>query len=131
MSANGRSPLTITTPKLAFLINCFLDKKMKIYSIITVIITTFLLTACNNEPSQDDIYNVFKSVVDRTNTSMKALDSRVTEKDLLRIDYVKKVSCTEEANNVYNCIVDVSISNMKQTKPVKLIKSDGVWKEVQ
>ncbi|HCR1897691.1 TPA: cell wall-binding protein, partial [Enterobacter asburiae] len=83
------------------------------------------------EPSQDDIYNVFKSVVDRTNTSMKALDSRVTEKDLLRIDYVKKVSCTEEANNVYNCIVDVSISNMKQTKPVKLIKSDGVWKEVQ
>ncbi|EIQ9159262.1 cell wall-binding protein, partial [Escherichia coli] len=92
---------------------------------------TFLLTACNNEPSQDDIYNVFKSVVDRTNTSMKALDSRVTEKDLLRIDYVKKVSCTEEANNVYNCIVDASISNMKQTKPVKLIKSDGVWKEVQ
>ncbi|MCF2262404.1 cell wall-binding protein [Enterobacter hormaechei subsp. xiangfangensis] len=104
---------------------------MKIYSIITVFITTFLLTACNNEPSQDDIYNVFKSVVDRTNTSMKALDSRVTEKDLLRIDYVKKVSCTEEANNVYNCIVDASISNMKQTKPVKLIKSDGVWKEVQ
>ncbi|HEN5258994.1 TPA: cell wall-binding protein [Klebsiella pneumoniae] len=104
---------------------------MKIYSIITVIITTFLLTACNNEPSQDDIYNVFKSVVDRTNTSMKALDSRITEKDLLRIDYVKKVSCTEEANNVYNCIVDASISNMKQTKPVKLIKSDGVWKEVQ
>ena len=104
---------------------------MKIYSIITVIITTFILTECNNEPSQDDIYNVFKSVVDRTNTSMKALDSRVTEKDLLRIDYVKKVSCTEEANNVYNCIVDASISNMKQTKPVKLVKADGIWKEVQ
>lgn len=45
--------------------------------------------------------------------------------------YVKKVSCTEEANNVYNCIVDASISNMKQTKPVKLVKADGVWKEVQ
>ena len=103
---------------------------MKIYSIITVIITSFLLTACNNEPSQDDIYNVFESVVDRTNTSMKALDSRVSEKDLLRIDYVKKVSCTE-ANNVYNCIVDASISNMKQTKPVKLVKADGIWKEVQ
>ncbi|MCV5209801.1 cell wall-binding protein, partial [Escherichia coli] len=24
-----------------------------------------------------------------------------------------------------------SISNMKQTKPVKLVKADGVWKEVQ
>ena len=104
---------------------------MKIYSILAVILTTCLLTACNSEPSQDDIYNVFKSVVDRTNTSMKALDSRVTEKDLLRIDYVKKVSCTEEANNVYNCIVDASISNMKQTKPVKLVKADGIWKEIQ
>lgn len=104
---------------------------MKIYSILTVILTTFLLTACNSEPSQDDIYNVFKIVVDRSNASMKALNSSIPEKDLLRIDYVKKVSCTEEANNVYNCIVDASISNMKQIKPVKLVKADGVWKEVQ
>ncbi|CAM6728246.1 Cell wall-binding protein [Enterobacter intestinihominis] len=104
---------------------------MKIYTILTVIFTTFLLTACNSEPSQDDIYNVFKIVVDRSNASMKALNSSIPEKDLLRIDYVKKVNCTEEANNVYNCIVDASISNMKQTKPVKLVKADGVWKEVQ
>lgn len=104
---------------------------MKIYSILTVILTTCLLTACNSEPSQDDIYNAFKNVVDRSNASMKALNSSIPEKDLLRIDYVKKLSCTEEANNVYNCIVDVSISNMKQTKPVKLVKTDGNWKEVQ
>ncbi|HAU5605310.1 TPA: cell wall-binding protein [Citrobacter koseri] len=104
---------------------------MKIYSILTVILTTCLLTACSSEPSQDDIYNVFKNVVDRSNASMKALNSSIPEKDLLRIDYVKKVSCTEEANNVYNCIVDASISNMKQTKPIKLVKADGVWKEVQ
>ena len=104
---------------------------MKTYSILAVILSTFLLTACNSEPSEKDIFNVFKSVVDKSNASMKALNSSIPEKDLLRIDYVKKVSCTEEANNVYNCIVDASISNMKQTKPVKLIKSDGVWKEVQ
>ena len=104
---------------------------MKIYSILTVILTTCLLTACNSEPSQDDIYNVFKNVVDRSNASMKALNSSIPEKDLLKIDYVRKVSCTEEANNVYNCIVDASISYMKQTKPVKLVKADGVWKEVQ
>ncbi|EDQ4202699.1 cell wall-binding protein [Salmonella enterica] len=104
---------------------------MKIYSILTVILTTCLLTACNSEPSQDDIYNAFKNVVDRSNASMKALNSSIPEKDLLRIDYVKKLSCTEEANNVYNCIVDASISNMKQTKPVKLVKADGNWKEVQ
>lgn len=104
---------------------------MKIYSILAVILTTCLLTACNSEPSQDDIYNAFKNVVDRSNASMKALNSSIPEKDLLRIDYVRKVSCTEEANNVYNCIVDASISNMKQTKPIKLVKADGVWKEVQ
>ncbi|MCV5289540.1 cell wall-binding protein, partial [Escherichia coli] len=61
---------------------------MKIYSILTVILTTCLLTACNSEPSQDDIYNVFKNVVDRSNASMKALNSSIPEKDLLRIDYV-------------------------------------------
>ena len=104
---------------------------MKTYSILAVILSTFLLTACNSEPSEKDISNAFKSVVDRSNASMKALNSSIPEKDLLRIDYVKKLSCTEEANNVYNCIVDASISNMKQTKPVKLVKADGVWKEVQ
>lgn len=104
---------------------------MKTYAIITIILSSFLLTACNSEPSDKDIYNVFKSVVDRSNASMKALNSSIPEKDLLRIDYVKKVSCTEEANNVYNCIVDASISNMKQTKSVKLVKANGVWKEVQ
>ncbi|EMM6800611.1 TPA: cell wall-binding protein [Enterobacter hormaechei] len=104
---------------------------MKTYSILAVILSTFFLTACNSEPSEKDIFNVFKSVVDKSNASMKALNSSIPEKDLLRIDYVKKVSCTEEANNVYNCIVDASISNMKQTKPVKLVKADGVWKEVQ
>ena len=104
---------------------------MKTYSILAVILSTLLLTACNSEPSEKDIYNAFKSVVDRSNASMKALNSSIPEKDLLRIDYVKKLSCTEEANNVYNCIVDASISNMKQTKPVKLVKADGVWKEVQ
>ena len=104
---------------------------MKTYSILAVILSTFLLTACNSEPCEKDIYNAFKSVVDRSNASMKTLNSSIPEKDLLRIDYVKKLSCTEEANNVYNCIVDASISNMKQTKPVKLVKADGVWKEVQ
>ncbi|HGX2048309.1 TPA: cell wall-binding protein [Escherichia coli] len=104
---------------------------MKTYSILAVILSTFLLIACNSEPSEKDIYNAFKSVVDRSNASMKTLNSSIPEKDLLRIDYVKKLSCTEEANNVYNCIVDASISNMKQTKPVKLVKADGVWKEVQ
>lgn len=104
---------------------------MKTCTILTIILSTFLLTACNSEPSQDDIYNAFKSVVDKTNASMKDFDSRVSEKDFLKIDYVKKVSCSEEANNVYNCIVDASISNMKQTKPIKLAKADGIWKEIQ
>lgn len=104
---------------------------MKKYAILTTILSTFLLTACNSEPSQDDIYNAFKSVVDRSNASMRSLNTSISEKDLLKIDYVKKVSCTEEANNVYNCIVDASISNNKQTKPIKLVKADGVWKETQ
>lgn len=53
---------------------------MKTYAIITIILSTFLLTACNSEPSDKDIYNVFKSVVDRSNASMKALNSSIPEK---------------------------------------------------
>lgn len=64
---------------------------MKTYSILAVLLSTFLLTACNSEPSEKDIYNAFKSVVDRSNASMKALNSSIPEKDLLRIDYVKKL----------------------------------------
>ncbi len=44
---------------------------MKAYAMLTIILSTFLLTACNSEPSQDDIYNAFKSIVDKTNASMK------------------------------------------------------------
>ncbi|EAO3983814.1 cell wall-binding protein, partial [Salmonella enterica] len=61
---------------------------MKAYAMLTIILSTFLLTACNSEPSEKDIYNAFKSVVDRSNASMKALDSRIPEKYLLKIDYV-------------------------------------------
>ncbi|HEM6614667.1 TPA: cell wall-binding protein [Yersinia enterocolitica] len=104
---------------------------MKPHSILVIILSSFVLTACNSEPSENDIANVFKNVVDRSNASMKSLNPSISEKDLIKVDYVKKVSCTEEANNVYNCIVDASISNMKQTKPVKLVKADGAWKEVQ
>lgn len=64
---------------------------MKTYSILAVLLSTFLLTACNSEPSEKDIYNAFKSVVDRSNASMKALNSSIPEKDLLKIDYVKKL----------------------------------------
>ncbi|WP_047685572.1 MULTISPECIES: hypothetical protein [Xenorhabdus] len=104
---------------------------MKKYCIPTLIFTTFILTACNSEPSQDNIYNVFKAVVDKTNAQLKANDRNIPDSKLFKIDYVKKVSCSEEENSVYNCIVDASISNMKQTKPVKLVKADGVWKEIQ
>ncbi len=64
---------------------------MKTYSIIAIILSTFLLTACNSEPSDKDIFNIFKSVVDRSNASMKALDSRIPEKYLLKIDFVKRL----------------------------------------
>ena len=87
---------------------------MKIYSILTVILTSFLLTACNSEPSQDDIYNAFKSVVDKSNASMKAFDSRVSEKDLLRIDYV------EGEKNSFT----VFVSNELKVKRINMHKND-------
>ncbi len=71
---------------------------MKTYSILAVLLSTFLLTACNSEPSEKDIYNAFKSVVDRSNASMKALNSSIPEKDLLRIDYVKSLKLSKSTS---------------------------------
>ncbi|MCV5233447.1 cell wall-binding protein, partial [Escherichia coli] len=53
---------------------------MKSYSILTVILTTFLLTACNSEPSEKDIYSALS----------KWMGSQLTS--------VNKVDCTKESD---------------------------------
>ncbi|HAU3195284.1 TPA: cell wall-binding protein [Salmonella enterica subsp. diarizonae] len=82
---------------------------MKSYSVIIVILTTFLLTACSSEPSQDDIFKAMK----------KWTGSYLTS--------VEKVDCTKESNKSYICNIVMDISGKKQAGTVKLIKADNGW----
>ena len=64
---------------------------MKTYSILAVILSTFLLTACNSEPSEKDIYSALS----------KWTGSQLTS--------VKKVDCTKESDKSYKCNVVMDI----------------------
>ncbi|KAA1176689.1 cell wall-binding protein [Photorhabdus heterorhabditis] len=86
---------------------------MKIYSILTVILTTFLLTACNSEPSQDDIFKALS----------KWMGSHLTS--------VKKVDCTKESVKSYKCnVITVIDGDLKQASTVKLLNADDGWQFV-
>ena len=85
---------------------------MKSYSVLIVILTTFLLTACSSEPSQDDIYKALS----------KWTGSYLTS--------VKKVDCTKESNKSYMCNIVMDISGKKQAASIKLLKTDDGWQFV-
>lgn len=85
---------------------------MKSYSILTVILTTFLLTACNSEPSEKDIYSALS----------KWTGSQLTS--------VNKVDCTKESDKSYKCNVVLDISGSKQAASIKLLKTDDGWQFV-
>ncbi|EAR7757557.1 cell wall-binding protein [Enterobacter kobei] len=83
---------------------------MKIYSVITVILTTFLLTACSSEPSQDDIFKALS----------KWMGSHLTS--------VKKVDCIKESDKSYKCnVITVIDGDLKQASTIKLLKADDGW----
>ncbi|ABV15030.1 TPA: cell wall-binding protein [Citrobacter koseri] len=85
---------------------------MKSYSILTVILTTFLLTACNSEPSEKDIYSALS----------KWMGSQLTS--------VNKVDCTKESDKSYKCNVVMDISGSKQAASIKILKTDDGWQFV-
>ena len=85
---------------------------MKTYSILAVILSTFLLTACNSEPSEKDIYSALS----------KWTGSQLTS--------VKKVDCTKESDKSYKCNVTAVVDNEKRTAAVTLVKTDDGWQVV-
>ncbi|EAA7620807.1 cell wall-binding protein [Salmonella enterica] len=85
---------------------------MKFYSVLTLILTTFLLTACSSEPSEKDIYSALS----------KWMGSQLTS--------INKVDCTKESDKSYKCNVVLDISGSKQAASIKLLKTDDGWQFV-
>lgn len=83
---------------------------MKFYSVLTVILTTFIITACSSEPSQDDIFKALS----------KWMGSHLTS--------VKKVDCIKESDKSYKCnVITVIDGDLKQASTIKLLKADDGW----
>ncbi|BFJ70817.1 MULTISPECIES: cell wall-binding protein [Salmonella] len=86
---------------------------MKTISIVTIFLTAFLLTACNSEPSEKDIYSALSKWTGNQLTS------------------VKKVDCTKESDKSYKCnVITVFDNHLKQASTIKLIKTDDDWQFV-
>jgi hypothetical protein len=83
----------------------------------------FLLSGCNSEPSEQDIYTAMNKVVEQTNAIVKSIAGKDVPKDALReLKSVKKHDCVEVSDKSYKCNVTAVVDNEKRTAAVTLSK---------
>ncbi|EKM8120192.1 cell wall-binding protein [Enterobacter hormaechei] len=104
---------------------------MKTSAVITLVTAVFLLSGCNSEPSEQDLYNAMNKVVEQTNAIVKSIAGKDVPKDALReLKSVKKHDCVEVSDKSYKCNVTVVVDNEKRTAAVILVKTDDGWQVV-
>ncbi|MCX9004604.1 cell wall-binding protein [Citrobacter portucalensis] len=104
---------------------------MKTYAVITLFTAVFLLSGCNSEPSEQDLYNAMNKVVEQTNAIVKSIAGKDVPKDALReLKSVKKHDCVKISDKSYKCKVTVVVNNDKATAAVTLVKTDDGWQVV-
>lgn len=107
------------------------DLFMKTYTVITLITAVFLLSGCNSEPSEQDLYNAMNKVVEQTNAIVKSIAGKDVPKDALReLKSVKKHDCVKISDKSYKCNVTVVVNDDKATAAVTLVKTDDGWQVV-
>lgn len=104
---------------------------MKTCAVITLVTAVFLLSGCNSEPSEQDLYNAMNKVVEQTNAIVKSIVGKDVSKDALReLKSVKKHDCVKISDKSYKCNVTVVVNNDKATAAVTLVKTDDGWQVV-
>ncbi|EFO7855680.1 cell wall-binding protein [Salmonella enterica] len=104
---------------------------MKTYAVITLVTAVFLLSGCNSEPSEQDLYNAMNKVVEQTNAIVKSIVGKDVPKDALReLKSVKKHDCVKISDKSYKCNVTVVVNNDKANAAVTLVKTDDGWQVV-
>lgn len=104
---------------------------MKTYAITTLIASIFLLSGCNNEPSEQDLYNAMNKVVEQANAIAKSIARNDITPDMLRtLNSVKKHDCVKVSDKSYKCNVTAVVDNEKRTAAVTLVKTDDGWQVV-
>ena len=104
---------------------------MKKFAVIPLVITGFLLSGCNSEPSEQDIYAAMNKVVAQTNAFMKSMAGNAVTPDMLRtLKSVKKHDCEKLSDKSYKCNVTAVVDNEKRTAAVVLVMTDEGWQVV-
>lgn len=104
---------------------------MKTCAVITLVTAVFLLSGCNSEPSEQDLYNAMNKVVEQTNAVVKSIVGKDVPKNALReLKSVKKHDCVKISDKSYKCNVTVVVNNDKATAAVTLVKTDDGWQVV-
>lgn len=104
---------------------------MKPSAVTPLIIAGFLLSGCNSEPSEQELYNAMNKVVAQTNAAMKSLAGNTVTPDMLRtLNSVKKHDCEKLSDKSYKCNVTAIVDNEKRTAAVVLVMTDDGWQVV-
>ncbi|WP_270455331.1 hypothetical protein [Klebsiella quasipneumoniae] len=63
---------------------------MKTCAVITLVTAALLLSGCNSEPSEQEIYNAMNKVVAQTNAVIKSMAGNAVTPDMLRTALLNK-----------------------------------------
>ncbi len=103
---------------------------MKKYTFVAVIISCFILSGCDSEPSEKDISSALNKSIESGNSAIRAINPNVSQEMLRKLNSVKKIDCIKETDKSYKCNAEISINNENRTTPVKLLKTDDGWKVI-
>jgi hypothetical protein len=108
-----------------------MENKMNKYTLVAaVIISSFLLAGCDNEPSEQDISVALNKSIESGNSAVRAINPDVSQAMLRKLNSVKKIDCAKESDKSYKCNAEISINNENRTTSVTLLKTDDGWKAV-
>lgn len=107
-----------------------MENKMKKYTFVAVILSTFLLAGCDSEPSENDISNALNKSIESGNSAIRSINPNASETMLRTLKSVKKVDCQKESDKSYKCNAEVAINNENRMTQIKLLKTDDGWKVI-
>jgi len=103
---------------------------MKKYTFVAVIISCFILSGCDSEPSENDISNALNQSIESGNSAVRAINPNASQQMLRKLNSVKKIDCVKESDKSYKCNAEVAINNENRTTSVRLLKTDDGWKAI-
>lgn len=105
-----------------------MGNKMKKYTFVAIILSSFILSGCDSEPSDQDIFNVLNTSIEHGNSAIKSINPNAPQEMLRTLNSVKKIDCIKESDKSYKCNTEIVINDKNRITSLKLLKTDDGWK---